>query len=621
MDARELNLGINRAQSSLQGFKSFLGKLALGVGFFEIGSHVMKTARELETMSTQLQVFTGSSEKAQFLFKNITDYAKETSFYVKDIMQATTLLMAGGVGSKEAIPIMKKLGDIAPDNTRLGRLAMAYGRVNAKGFMSGQENMMFNRGGWFNPLMQLARKRAEEAGLLKKGDEVTKGSAAEKFVRDAQATMYEMVKHKQFTLKMLDEALEYATSKGGMYYQHQAEQVKTFTGAFSNMLDVMQINAGMALQKLFPIFKELMKAVTAIPFDWLSTAFENLSKSLLYLWSSMKQRGILEAFQDIKKAALEFADGVSQAFGGGTLQGTLDNTASLATILAKLFALLVRAGLALALVVVRIVAAFMDLLSMFRAHKELTLNLLSVLGGLGLTGVLVKLLTVGGQLTKWLWQLNPLLSRVVVNFTRLGYREGIIANSAMLLTRLGRVAQAVFPALLRFSAQSVGAFIGLAGAIAFTGSQLWELWKAYRGSKDAEEDQENLVRRTSLATQKGLIQQKYNFAVEKGDWAAADVYHKTLTDYEGQLSAWDKAHPQKSAPGAFEFQSNPELQAIIKQLEDINGNTGKGTETLDKIAGNTAPKSGVPNDVLKLADMSFRTHFDVIASGITLAAE
>lgn len=624
VDPRELNRGLDHARSSLQGFKSFLGKLALGVSFYEIGSHVVKTARELETMNVQLHTFTGNSERAQELFKGIVNYAKGTSYYVKDALTGVINLMGSGMSGKTAMALLPKLGDIASSPEQLSRLTEAYAALHRRGYMSGMELNRFLRGGKFAPLLELAKKQAEAAGVMRKGEEIEKGSAAEAYVAKAQNALQESVKAHGVTIQMVDEAIEYSTTKGGMFFEHQKNQLNTFSGVLSNMVDNLMINAGLATQKLFPIFKELMKAVTAIPFDWLSDAFENLAKTLDYLWGAMKQRGVLEAFQDMKQAFAEFAEGVAQAFGGGTLKGTLDNTASAATLVAKTFALLLRVGLNLALVVVRMVASLMDLWRMFRESKVAILGLITVLGtgvGLGLGAALWNVVSLSGLLVNTLRLLSPLLSRVALNFVRLGIMEGRFANSAMLLTRLGRVAQTIFPALLRFSAASVGGFIGLAGSVAFAASQFWELWKAYKGSEDAEEDLTNLTRRSEIATNKGLIQQKYNFAVEKGQWEAADYYHTALTRYEAQLAAFDKEHPQKGSPGAFEFQSPPELQAIVKQLEALNDNTDKSNEHLEGIKGNTTPKSGVPNDVLKLADMSFRTHFDVVASDILLAAE
>jgi hypothetical protein len=629
VDPRELNRGLNQARSSLQGFKSFLGKLALGVGFYEIGSHVMKTARELETMSVQLQTFTGSSEKAKFLFKGITDYAKETSFYVKDIMQATTLLMAGGVGAHDAIPVMKKLGDIAPDNARLGRLAMAYGRVNAKGFMSGIENMMFNRGGWFNPLMQLARKQAEEAGLMKKGEEVTKGSAAEKFITEAQARLSEMVKNKEFTLKMLDEAIEYSTSKGGMYYQHQAEQVKTFTGAFSNMLDVFQINAGLALQKLFPIFKELMKAVTAIPFDWLSDAFENLAEALKYIWAVMVTDGLLEVWVVLKDTWKEFSAALPR--GRGELG-----------LLAETLSIVARTTLFLLVGVVRLATYLAELYKWLRAHKEVLVAIAAVLGSILLPKLVLTSTAVyelrfaflylqeafalfmrGGfaGVLVWFSKIGPLAldaSRAVGIFMEMwsvdklfalemgikGLGDGIVA----MFTRI-QVATPIWVAALSVLAWQIYRLNQLGqenmkqssiNAAAYAQSEVYEL-DAKIKKKKKEIDAlpgSATFQRTILADElAGLNRDRADALSRKGKLLGAAGSQESPDDYLAKLNA--DANRIATA-------SDTKLAKIL--------------EAAQATASNTAPK-GVPNDVLRLADMSFRTHFDIAADGLMLAAE
>jgi len=129
VDPRELNRGLAHAKSSLQGFKSFLGKLALGVGFYEIASHVAKTAAELETLNTQLHVMTGSTAKTQELFKGIVDYAKNTAFYVKDVTGSVAIMLQGMVNSSDVMPKIKKLGDIAANPNALNSLAYAYARL------------------------------------------------------------------------------------------------------------------------------------------------------------------------------------------------------------------------------------------------------------------------------------------------------------------------------------------------------------------------------------------------------------------------------------------------------------------------------------------------------------
>jgi hypothetical protein len=592
VDPRELNRGLNQARSSLQGFKSFLGKLALGVGFYEIGSHVFKTARELETMSVQLKTFTGSAEKAAFLFKGITDYAKGTSFYVKDIMQATTLLVAGGVGSKEALPIMMKLGDIAPDNARLGRLAMAYGRVNAKGFMSGVENMMFNRGGWFNPMMQLARKQAEQAGLLKQGEEVLKGSAAEKFINTAQANMADLVKNKKFTLKMLDEAIEYATSKGGMYYRHQAEQVKTFTGAFSNMLDVFQINAGMALQKLFPIFKNLMIVATAIPFDWMTNAFDKLAKGLQYIWSILVEEGLVEEFNYLKEAISSYASAWVELLTG--LRGGGNTLRDFAVVLG----IILTRAMMMAEVVLWLAEVWINLQTGVRYVID----------------ALVAVVKWFKSLVGWGW---TFFAMVMIIGPAIGYALFAMWASGI-FGSLGFV-KAIGTAMT-----ALQAFTGLAALqLGMIGAAMAVLaLDAYILGKTLKENEE-LAGNVDRETRKATIAQSINDitalkvkAKKEGRGEDVERYQRGIDDL------WSRYHAIGNE-GKSDFQKySDKLQASMdKTLKDLHNDTKKNGKTLEDIAGNTSPKGGVPNDVLRLADMSFRTHFDIAANGIMLAAE
>lgn len=592
VDPRELNRGLNRAKSSLSEFKGFLGRLALGVGFYEIGKHVLDTARGLETMSTQLQVFTGSSEKAKFLFKGITDYAKETSFYVKDIMQATTLLMAGGVGAHDAIPIMKKLGDIAPDNQRLGRLAMAYGRVNAKGFMSGMENMMFNRGGWFNPLMQLARKHAEEAGLMKKGEDVTKGSAADKFILNDQAAMTDLVKHRQFTTAMLDEAINYATSKGGMYFQHQLEQVKTFTGAFSNMFDVLQINAGLALQKLFPIAKSVMIAITAIPFDGLTEGVEKLAHGIQYVWSILVDQGLIEEFQYLKTSIADYLAAWVELLTG--LRGGGNTLHDFAMVLG----IIVTRAMMMAEVILWISRVLINMQTGVRYVIDAIFYLI---------GGFQRLVGWGWTFAAAIMVLGPPLGYILYSMWAAG-----TLGSIGFITAIGKAITAM-EAFTGLAALQLGA---IGAAMAVLALDAYILGKTLKENEELAGNIDRETRKAAIAQSINEITTLKVKARKEGRTDDVDRYQRGLDDL------WGRYH-SISDEGKSDFQkySDGLMKSMDKTLKGIHDEQKKGNEKLGAIAGNTTPKGNVPNDVLRLAGMAFRTHFDVLANGIALAAE
>lgn len=330
IDPRELDRGIHQAQRSLSKFKSFLVGLALGAVLYKVGRNFIMTARELETMNAQLLTMTGSSEKANMLFSGITNYAKQTAFYMKDALGATINLLQGQVGSGDVMTRVQWLGDVASNSAQLRRLAMAYGRSNQRGYMSGKELQRFQEGGGFNPLQQLALMQTEQAGLMRKGDEVLRGSNAERYMRARQDELMELMKKKKITIGMVDEALKYATTKGGIYFEHQKHQLQTFEGAYTNMLDNISINFGLAFMKLSPLAQKVMNAITATDFTKLPGIFEKIAHAIQYMWSVMVQYGVVDSFNALKQSVLDFQVAFQRMIGGQAGAGNALKTTAIA---------------------------------------------------------------------------------------------------------------------------------------------------------------------------------------------------------------------------------------------------------------------------------------------------
>jgi hypothetical protein len=630
VDPRELNRGLNQARSSLQGFKSFLGKLALGVGFYEIGKHVVNMAAELETLNTQLHVMTGSTEKTQFLFKGIVDYAKNTAFYVKDVTGSVSTLLQGMVNVTDIMPKVKQLGDVAKDSTQLSSLAYAYAQVNRQGYMTNYESRMFQRSGQFGVYNQYAQMEAVQQGRMTKGQEITKGSALDQSLRARQGELFAMARHHEFTVQMLDKALDYATTKGGIFFEHQKEQVKTFAGAWSNMWDVLNINAALAMQKLFPIFKGLMKAITDIPMDWLSDGFESLANGLRYIWAVLVTDGLLTAWQVFKDA---WKDLMGALPGGRGELGLLANTLSIVA----------RTTIFLLVGVVRLVTYMIELYKWMKAHKEVLVALAAVLGSIFLPKLLLSSTAVyelrfaflylqealalfmrGGfvGVLGWFSKLGPLAlsaSRSIGIFMNLwgadklfalemGVRslgDGIVA----MFTRI-QVATPIWVAALSILAWQIYRLnqLGLEtmkqssiNAAAYAQKEVSELdgkIKKKRAEIDALPASESF-RRTLLADElAGLNRDRADAMSRKSKLLGAAGSQETPDDYLAKLNA---------DANRIATESDAKLAKIL--------------EAAQATAKNTAPKGGVPNDVLRLADMSFRTHFDIAADGLMLAAE
>jgi hypothetical protein len=609
VDPRELNRGLNQARSSLQGFKSFLGKLALGVGFYEIGKHVVNMAAELETLNTQLHVMTGSTEKTQFLFKGIVDYAKNTAFYVKDVTGSVSTLLQGMVNVTDIMPKVKQLGDVAKDSTQLSSLAYAYAQVNRQGYMTNYESRMFQRSGQFGVYNQYAQMEAVQQGRMTKGQEITKGSALDQSLRARQGELFAMARHHEFTVQMLDKALDYATTKGGIFFEHQKEQVKTFAGAWSNMWDVLNINAALAMQKLFPIFKEVMKAITAIPFDWLVSGFNWVATAVQYLWDVLQSTDMVGGWVAIKQAVVDFVDAIGLAAGG--TQGAGDSLKGFGETLGSLIGLTLR----LAAVLLHLLGYLMYAIGLLREYKLL------------MAAFLILMVPFTG--------LGPAIARVTTFMVSFSVATAIASLRAFLLqgtlTSLWDYTK-VFgtrSALNMFLSTSQAAMLGLTVATGWAIQKILELHEVIQDNAQVElqaKYSEWVANKSIAETEVKMAERdmyKYKHGATRNPLLAMEAQQKFLL-HKKELD-FLLTHPA-AVPGAVAASPQDDLAARL--LAQTAGDMSKLQDGLDKIAGNTAkiagntaPRSGVPNDVLRLADMSFRTHFDVAADGLMLAAE
>ena len=138
-------------------------------------------------------------------------------------------------------------------------------------------------------------------------------------------------------------------------------------------------------------------------------------------------------------------------------------------------------------------------------------------------------------------------------------------------------------------------------AAAYAQNEVYELdgkIKKKRAEIDALPASESF-RRTLLANElAGLNRDRADAMSRKSKLLGAAGSQETPDDYLAKLNA---------DANRIATESDAKLAKIL--------------EAAQATAKNTAPKGGVPNDVLRLADMSFRTHFDIAADGLMLAAE
>jgi len=205
--AKKAESKVSGLTKSLRGFLT--AAAVLGTARFVIG----KTS-ELETQTRSLQVLTGELETAQRIVRELQSFAAVTPFTSSELIESAKRLKAFGVDTENLVATTQRLADVSgATGARLNEVATAYGQIQAKGRLQGEE------------LLQL-----QERGIALQ-DELQKmyGLTGEEFSKALQKG--------QFSAEAAEVAIVRLTEKGGKYADGAISQSDTLAGKFSTLID------------------------------------------------------------------------------------------------------------------------------------------------------------------------------------------------------------------------------------------------------------------------------------------------------------------------------------------------------------------------------------------------
>jgi len=190
--------GLNKlADSAKFGITALAGLGAVGaagLGAFVISSS--KAAASVEDLTIQLGVLTGSTAIAKKMIAEFKAEEIKSSLNLSDYADAAKLLLGFGSAQETVLPLLKQIGDVSLGNSeRFGRLALAFGQIQSKGKLAGQELNQLAESG-FNPLQIIVEATGKTYGEL-----------------------FEMMEKRTITVAHVSKALELATSQGGRFYK------------------------------------------------------------------------------------------------------------------------------------------------------------------------------------------------------------------------------------------------------------------------------------------------------------------------------------------------------------------------------------------------------------------
>lgn len=279
------NKKLNSYGQSLQKVVN-IAKVA-AVAIIGFGTAVLKLGGDMEQTEIAFETMLKSTEKADALIKEITQFAAKTPFQLTGLIQSSKQLLAFGFQSEEIITTMTNLGNIAAGvgRDKLPTLVGALGKIRTKGTAGMEElNMLLEAG--VPILNQLAKNYGKTT-----------------------AEVREMVSKGKVGFDDVNKALSDMATGNGMFANLMEKQSKSFLGIISNIGDWLT-NAGVAIGKeLLPMAKALAKtfldflqANEGVIKSGLVKFFKGVMRAIafvvIFIRELIKRMGVLEGVGD-----------------------------------------------------------------------------------------------------------------------------------------------------------------------------------------------------------------------------------------------------------------------------------------------------------------------------------
>ena len=284
---------VNKAAGTLQGT---VGKLVGAFAGIQAAKFVFFKTAELETQTRSLKVLTGSLGNAQKIIKELQQFGAVTPFTSSELIETAKRLKAFGFETEKIVDVTKRLGDIAgATGADLGGIATAFGQIQAKGRLQGEE------------LLQLQERGVDLQGTLRK----EYGLTAEEFQK--------ALSKGQIGADAVSFALEKLTEKGGKYADGAIAQSDTLNGKLSTLTDSIDGIARSLGEVLSPALKDIFDLAIA------TTNAVNEAFAARSITTREKQAFQQEAVREVQAAGGGFGVGnVVVRHLGKTYQGPPD---------------------------------------------------------------------------------------------------------------------------------------------------------------------------------------------------------------------------------------------------------------------------------------------------------
>jgi tape measure domain-containing protein len=237
---RDVNRASAQTDSAIGKLQGTIGRLAGAFTAIQAARFVFAKTAEIESQTRSLQVLTGSVQQAKQIIQELQQLGAVTPFTSSELIDAAKRLQAFGVAAGDVVETTRRLADASgATGAELQGLVTAYGQVQAKGRLQGEELLQFQERG-----IALQEELRKMYGMT--GEEFQKA-----------------LSKGQISAKAVEVALQRLTSAGGKYANGAIAQSDTLNGKLSTLQDSFQ-RLAQNIGKFFePVFKFLLDGINA----------------------------------------------------------------------------------------------------------------------------------------------------------------------------------------------------------------------------------------------------------------------------------------------------------------------------------------------------------------------
>lgn len=260
---QQINAASKTTQAGINGLTAVVGRLGIALSAIGTARFIFAKTAELETQTRSIQVLTGSVEQAKQIISELQQLGAVTPFTSTELIDAAKRLQAFGVEAKNVVDTTRRLADVAgATGAELQGLVTAYGQVQAKGRLQGEELLQFQERG-----IALQGELRKMYGMT--GDEFQKA-----------------LSKGQISAQAVEVAIKRLTDAGGKYADGAIAQSDTLNGKFSTLMDQVDALARSLGTMLSPVLSKLITDVTnmvnsfIVGLNRIQTAYNNFYQNL-----------------------------------------------------------------------------------------------------------------------------------------------------------------------------------------------------------------------------------------------------------------------------------------------------------------------------------------------------